>query len=204
MSLVNDFAHYYNGTWIAQKEGNLNLPLFITSVDQNGRFHSEDYSHEAEQALVFYADKWYKDSEGSLHRTQITINVFDPSLILESPDVGYVLHSRNIISWTHINPVRQRAKGLLGNKLRSAPGVIRNVSGEMVYNLFNPSFEGLVNRFIFINPQDFRVYYKGVYVGYVDVTSDRVNGRQSLRLLDKFKHISQDFGEYNVELVENV
>lgn len=206
MSLVTDFAHYYNGTWIAQRNGDINNPIYINSVDQNAPYSRDDFSHEAEQALVFYGDRWSKEPDGSFRSEAIVIPIFDPSLILESPDVGYLLHSRNVVSWTHINPVRQRAKGLMGNKLRTGPSVGRGIPGEMVYNLFNPTFDGLVTRFIYINPNDYNVYYKGARVGRVqnDVGRDR-RGRLHLTLLDKFKHISSDLErDYAIELVASL
>lgn len=203
MSLVSDFGHYYINTWIALQEGGINYPLQIINVDQRGRYSRNDYSHEAEQALYFVAIKCSKDENGRFVSEQIEVDVFDERLILESPDVGYLKHGRNIVSWTHINPVRQRAKGLMGNKIRSL-NQPRGITGEMVYNLFNPDFEGLVNRFIFINPSDNNVYYKGAHVGVVDIQAERFRGRQRLNLLDKFKHIAEDLSAYNVNLVETL
>lgn len=204
MSLVSDFAHYYNGTWIAQKQGELNIPLFVTSVEQRGNFSSEDFSHEAELAMYFNCERWTR-VDGQMRQQQIEIDVFDPTLILESPDVGYLQHSRNVVSWTHINPVRQRAKGLMGNKIRNAPVHGRSISGEMVYNLFNPEFEGLLTRYIFIEPNNGKVYYKGAIVGQVQMDVPRNQyGNLTVHLLDKFKHIISDFENYSVSLVESL
>ena len=208
MSLLRDFQHYYCGTWIAQRaERGINLPLYVLNVNQANRFGEDDFSHEAEMALTFEVERWSKNAEGQFERQVVQgIPVFDQSLILESPDVGYLQHGNNMVSWTHINPVRQRAKGLMGNKLRGAPPSMgRSIPGELVYNLFNPDFEGLVTRFIYINPVDGNVYYKGALVGQVDLSAGYGdNGRQSLNLLEKFKHISSDLSSYNVELVETL
>lgn len=204
MSLVSDFSHYYCGTWIAERRGNLNIPLFVMNVFQQGEFSRDDFSHEAEMALMFEAERWVKTDSG-FNRTAVQIGVFNPNLVLESPDVGYLQHGRNMVSWTHINPVRQRAKGLMGNKLRGVTSLGRNISGEMVYNLFNPSFEGLLTRFIFINPSDGLVYYKGAHVGRVLLSAGHDSrGRQTVQLLDMFKHIQSDFNQYTVELVESL
>lgn len=208
MSLLRDFQHYYCGTWIAQRSPDgKNLPLYVLDVRQQGNFDIDDYSHDAEMSLVFEAERWTKNSEGQFERQIVgNIPVFDHSLILESPDVGYLQHGNNTVSWTHINPVRQRAKGLMGNKLRGTPPSLgRSIPGDLVYNLFNPEFEGLVTRFIYINPVDGKVYYKGAYVGNVLLEAGYGdNGRQSLNLLEKFKHISSDLSSYNVELVESL
>lgn len=206
MSLVSDFAHYYNGTWIAQRVGNINCPVYVESVEQAGEFSSGDFSHEAEQALYILGERWNKNDQGQIVRERFNIPIFDSSLILESPDVGYLLHSRNVVSWTHINPVRQRAKGLISNKLRNGPNSGRGISGEMVYNLFNPDFPGLVTRFIFINPNDDKVYYKGALVGQVLPEDQRsARGQRMLNLLGVFKHITPDLeADYNVTLVETL
>ena len=204
MSLVHDFCNYYCNTWIALKEGNINHPLMIIDVRQNGDFRERDFSHEAEQAMYFVAQKWFKRDDGTYGQEGIEIPVFDPRLIHESPDVGYLSHGNNIVSWTHINPVRQRVKGLTGNKLRQIDRRT-NVDGRVVYNLFNPEFEGLLTRFIFINPNNGRVYYKGCHVGQVDQQAAMVRGRLPCTLLEMFKHISPDFsGRYNVTLVNSL
>ncbi|QEM42654.1 hypothetical protein [Shigella phage SGF2] len=205
MSLVADFSHYYNGTWIAKRAGNINLPCFVIGVEQSGNFRSDDFSHEAEQALYFVVEQWYKNEQGHLRNTTMNIPVFDPTLILESPDVGYLFHNGNTVSWTHINPVRQRAKGLMGNKIRNAPGIGRSISGEMVYSLFNPEFDGLVTRYIYINPTDGKVHYKGALVGQVDLEAPRDSyGQQPMRLLEHFHHISENLSNYNITLVDSL
>lgn len=205
MSLVNDFANYYCNTWIALKEDDVNHPFFIMSVDQNGDFSRHDYSHEAEQGLVFLGTKWSKGSDGRFRQENITIPVFDARLIHESPDVGYLNHGQNMVSWTHINPVRQRVKGLVGNKIRQINTGIRGITGQMVYNLFNPEFDGLVTRYIFVNPHTGIVYYKGARVGLVPQPAVRTRGRSAMNLLDKFKHIVPDLeATYTVTLVETL
>lgn len=203
MSLVNDFCNYYCNTWIAFKDGNINHPLMILDVRQNGNFRERDFSSEAEQAMYFVAQKWSKRDDGSYMQESIEIPVFDPRLIHESPDVGYLSHGNNYVSWTHINPVRQRVKGLVGNKLRQIDR--RSVDGRIVYNLFNPEFDGLLTRFIFINPNNGRIYYKGCVVGQVDQSAPMVRGRRPCVLLEKFKHIVSDFqGSYTVSLVDSL
>lgn len=202
MSLANDFANYYCNTWIALREGDINHPFYVMGCDQSGDFARDDYSHEAEQALTFLGQKWFKDEQGRLRNETITVSVFDPRLIHESPDVGYLNHGQNLVSWTHINPVRQRAKGLMGNKIRAINSP-RGISGTMVYNLFNPQFEGLVTRFIFVNPHDGQMYYKGGRVGQVDMEVMN-RGRRPCRLLNKFKHIVPDLTAYDVTLVETL
>jgi len=110
------------------------------------------------------------------------------------------------VSWTHINPVRQRVKGLMGNKIRSLSQPRgQGISGQMVYNLFNPSFDGLVNRYVFINPMTGETYYKGALAGKVDMQAAMVRGRRPLNLLDKFKHIATDFDStHTITLVESL
>lgn len=202
MSLVQDFSNYYINTWIALKEGDINLPFYVMNVEQREEFSRHDYSHEAEQALYFVGQRWYKNSDGRLVHDVINVDVFDQRLIHESPDVGYLNHGRNMVSWTHINPVRQRVKGLVGNKIRALT-TARSVSGQMVYNLFNPEFEGLVTRFIFVNPQNGFMYYKGAKVGLVNLEG-QTRGRYPCTLLDKFKHITSDLINYEVTLVETL
>ena len=73
MSLVSDFANYYVNTYVALREGDINYPLMILSVDQNGQFSRNDYSHEAEQAMFFVAQKWFKrDQRLFLKREAVT------------------------------------------------------------------------------------------------------------------------------------
>lgn len=206
MSLVSDFANYYVNTYVALREGDINYPLMILSVDQNGQFSRNDYSHEAEQAMFFVAQKWFKRDDGTFSHETINVPVFDPRIIHESPDVGYLAHGRDLVSWTHINPVRQRVKGLMGNKIRSLSQPRgQGISGQMVYNLFNPSFDGLVNRYVFINPLTGETYYKGALAGKVDMQAALVRGRRPLNLLDKFKHIATDFDStHTVTLVESL
>lgn len=200
MSLISDFSNYYVNTWIAIREGEVNHPFLVSEVIQEDGYSRHDYSHEAEQALRFVGTKWSKNEDGRFSNQNVTIAVFHPSIIHESPDVGYLSHGRGLVSWTHINPVRQRVKGLMGNKIRQIQSP-RGIEGSLVYNLFNPDFEGLVTRFIFIHPYNGNVYYKGCRVGSVDLNAPMEMGRLPCTLLDKFKHITPDLENYNVTLV---
>lgn len=203
MSLRGDFNNYYSGTYVAFSEGGINYPLFVEEVFQSGDFSDRDYSHEAEQGLQFRTVKWSKNDNGTYNHESFRISVFDPRIIPESPDVGYLLHSQNTVSWTQINPVRQRSKGLLGNKVRVLGNSGRAIQGNLVYDLFNPNFEGLLTRYIYIHPYTGDIYYKGCHVGKVDLEASLVRGLRPCTLLNKFKHIQPDFEErYIVTLVE--
>lgn len=204
MSLVNDFSNYYVNTWIAMREGDINYPLMVINVDQNGPYSRDDYSVEAERAMVFLAQKWFKRDDGTFTCETISVPVFDPRIIHESPDVGYLAQGRDMVSWTHINPVRQRIKGLMGNKIRQL-NQPRGINGQLVYNLFNPEFEGLVNRYIYINPTTGESYYKGAKVGQVDLEATLVRGRRPIYLLEMFKHIQPDLeSRYIITLVNSL
>lgn len=167
MSLVRDYQHYYCGTWIAQKEGELNLPIYVEQVEDNSSFDSDDFSEEHRALLTFSGIKYIQnESNNRLVPVRVNISVLDPSLELESPDVGYVLSGRDI-RWTVIRPVRQRLKGMAGNKIHGASfsNGSSGAAARIIYDLFNPSFEGLVDRYTYVCPHTSVIHYKGAEIG---------------------------------------
>lgn len=173
MSLVRDYQHYYCGTWIAQKEGDLNLPIFVEQVEDNSSFDSDDFSEEHRALLTFSGIKYVQNnSNNRLTAVRVNIPVLDPSLELESPDVGYVLSGRDI-RWTVIRPVRQRLKGMAGNKIHGASfsNGSSGAAARIIYDLFNPSFDGLVDRYTYVCPHTSVVHYKGAEIGRIDQDS---------------------------------
>ena len=170
MSLVRDYHHYYCGTWIAQKEGELNLPIFVENIEDPSSFDSDDYSEEHRAQLNFSGIKYVQNNGNNrLVPVRVNIPVLDPSLELESPDVGYVLSGRDI-RWTVIRPVRQRLKGMAGNKIHGASfsNGSSGAAARIIYDLFNPAFEGLVDRYTYVCPHTSVVHYKGAEIGTVN------------------------------------
>lgn len=171
MSLVRDYQHYYCGTWIAQKMGDLNLPIYVESVEDTSDFDSDNFTEEHRASLQFHGLRYTLNPNGRVTGSRVQISVMDASLELESPDVGYVLLGRDI-RWTVIRPVRQRLKGMAGNKIHGAN--LSNGAGsnaaKMVYDLFNPSFEGLVDRYTYVCPHTNKIHYKGAEIGVCDQT----------------------------------
>lgn len=182
MSLRRDYQNYFVGSWIAWQSEGLLLPIFVTDIRDRSDFDQDDFSEEHRSQLHFVGNVYKKNSEGEVIETRVEKNILDPELITESPPVGYVRLGRSV-SWTHINPVRQRLKGLASNKLRQVS--INDRQGRLMYDLFNPSFDGLVDRFTYVNPTTSKVYYKGAEIGSIDSSNNQI------LLLSKFSHVKK-------------
>lgn len=183
MSLRRDYQHYFCGSWIAWQSNGLLLPILVTDIRDRSDLSSEDFSEEHREQLYFMGILYQKnEATGDLIETRIEKNILDPELITESPPVGYVQVGTSV-NWTHINPVRQRMKGLSGNKLRQVS--INDRQGRLMYDLFNPSFDGLLDRFTFINPLSNKIYYKGAEIGRVDSIANQIV------LMTKFSHVQK-------------
>lgn len=180
MSLLTDYSHYYNGSWVALVEDGVSYPLFVHDVGDHSNRRESDWSEAHRQQLYFRGDKYSKDRRGNIHSERMEISVLDPRLILESPDVGFVKVG-GVVRWTAIRPVRQRLKGLSSNKIPQVQ--VNHRQGELMYDLFNPSFEGLINRYLYIAPNTGFIYYKGARVGNID------HGTQTGRLLNIFMYL---------------
>lgn len=200
MSLHGDYSHYFCGSWIALVEGNVRVPLFVMDITDNSDMSSGDYSERHRAQLEFVCDRYDKDARGRIVRRREHFNVLNPNLILESPDVGYVKIDNNV-RWTHIVPVRQRMKGLTGQKVRQLS--VGQGTGELMYNLFNPEFPGLIDRYTYIAPHNNIIYYKGAVIGRVEPDNNRIV------LLRIFKYLQTillepEFPVYTFDLVSNL
>lgn len=183
MSLVRDYQHYYAGSWVALIEGDLLIPIFVETVIDESDYSNDDFSEEHRSRLLIHGHR-YDRRDGRTRGSRINISVMSPDLVLESPDVGYVCSGRDI-RWSVIRPIRQRLKGMASNKLHGANLGRGSDSASLVYDLFNPSFPGLVNRWLFVNPDNNKIHYKGAEVGLVV--------ENEIRLLPRFQYIAGYF-----------
>lgn len=167
MSLVRDYCHYYQNSWVGLQEGNLLIPVFVEAVIDESGLSNDDYTEEHRSQLQIFGFRYDKRPNGRVAATRITIPVLSPSLVLESPDVGYVASGRDI-RWTVIRPVRQRIKGMVSNKVAGTNLGRSTEAATMIYNLFNPDFEGMINRYLFVAVSgNNRIYYKGAEIGEI-------------------------------------
>ena len=171
-SLVRDYNHYYQHSWVGIQDNGLLIPIFVESVVDTSDMSSEDWS-EAHREMLFINGYRYdkRERDGRIIASNISVSVMNPNLVLESPDVGYVCSGRDV-RWTVIRPVRQRLKGMASNKINGANIGRGNETSSLIYNLFNPDFEGMINRYMFVAGSNNRIYYKGAEIG--KVYDDRV------------------------------
>lgn len=166
MSLLRDYNHYYQQSWVGVKEGNLLLPVFVEQVLDSSDYDSDDYSEEHRARLEIHGHRYVKNNRGRVVSSRFSISVLDDSLVLESPDVGYISNGRDV-RWAVIRPVRQRMKGMVSNKLAGMSLGRSQENATLVYNLFNPEFDGMINRYLFVAPSTGYIYYKGAQVGVI-------------------------------------
>lgn len=168
MSLVRDYNHYYQHSWVGIQEGDLLIPIFVEGVIDSSERSNDDWSEEHREALQIHGNRYDKrERDGRIISSSIVVSVMNPALVLESPDVGYVSSGRDV-RWTVIRPVRQRLKGMAANKLNGANlGRNNTETATVIYNLFNPNFDGMINRYLFVAPGNGRIYYKGAEIGEV-------------------------------------
>ena len=200
MSLQHDYSHYYTNSWVALCEGDLMYPLYVSDIIDRSNRRESDFSEAHRQQLFLNAIKYFRDPNGRIRSENVEVSVVSQNLVLESPDVGYVKIG-NVVRWTCIRPVRQRLKGLASNKITQI--AVNHRQGELMYDLFNPSFEGLINRYCYISPQTGFIYYKGALAGKVN------HDEQVVKLLPLFKYlfeaiIQPEFPPYSLEEVTSL
>lgn len=172
-SLVRDYNHYYQHSWVGIQENGLLIPIFVETVIDTSELSSDDWSEEHREQLMIHGIRYDKrERDGRIVASSITTSVMNPALVLESPDVGYV-HSGRDIRWAVIRPVRQRLKGMVSNKVNGTNIGRGTETSSIIYNLFNPDFEGMINRYLFVAPSNNRIYYKGAEIG--QVFDDRIH-----------------------------
>jgi len=181
MSLLRDYNHYYQQSWVGVKEGNLLLPIYVEQVIDSSDYDRDDYSEEHRARLEIHGYRYTKNSRGRVSGSRFSISVLDESLVLESPDVGYISNGHDV-RWAVIRPVRQRMKGMVSNKVVGTSLGRSNENASIIYNLFNPEFEGMINRYMFVAPSDNHIYYKGAKVGVITETGVNIISRFSYLL----------------------
>lgn len=200
MSLHSDYSHYYTNSWVALVENEVMYPLYVQEVLDRSRRRESDYSEAHRQQLYLQCVKYFRDGNNQIRSENLEVQVLDPRLILESPDVGYVKIG-SVVRWTCIRPVRQRLKGLAGNKIQQIQ--VNHRQGELMYDLFNPDFEGLLSRYCYVSPSTNFIFYKGAKAG-------RLNHEdQTVEVLPLFSyifetHIQPDYPPYNLVEVESL
>ena len=180
MSLHSDYSHYYTNSWVALVENGIMYPLYVQDIRDHSNRSESDYSEAHRQQLHLLCAKYYRDQRGNIRSETLEVPVLDSRLILESPDVGYVKIG-SLVRWTCIRPVRQRLKGLASKKIQQ--GQVNHRQGELMYDLFNPAFDGLINRYCYIAPSTNLIFYKGAKAGRMN------HETQSVELLPLFKYI---------------
>lgn len=183
MSLVRDYQNYYCNTWVALREGEILVPIFVENIDDSSDYSTDDFSEEHRRLLLITGRRYDMDN-GRLRASRIRISVLNEDLVLESPDLGYVLVGRDV-RWSMIRPIRQRLKGMASNKVQGTNIGRGTDNAKLIYDLFNPSFNGLVNRYLFVCPLDNSIHYKGVIIGRVDDTV--------IRLYQRFMYVFPQF-----------
>lgn len=189
MSLRGDFRNYFCGTYIGVRRNGMILPFKVDDVVDRSDFSEADYSDAHRNALRFVGYLYTSETE----RSQFTAGVADETLILESPDIGYYLDTRGKVRWIRYRTHRGRQKGVYQQKL---VGLNTGITGKLMYRLFNPQFDGLVNRHLYICPRDSVVYYKGVAIGKM------IDGR--VHLLRRWQHINGMLRDYQITVVDSV
>lgn len=190
MSLREDFRNYFCSTFVGVRIGNQILPYRIDDVTDNSDFGRGDFT-DAHKAHLKFQGTLFVPATGRTEEKRF--NVTDERLVLETPPIGYYRDQRGRVRWVRYRASRNRLKGIHGQKLI---GLNCPVSHAVLFKLFNPEFEGLVNMHLYISPISGVIFYKGVAVGKM------IDGRATL--LTKWQHINGMLREYNVTVVDNI
>ncbi|QQG33701.1 hypothetical protein PQC34_gp033 [Cronobacter phage A24] len=160
MALHDDFAMYYNGTYVGyRKEGDV-VPFYIEAVDTDRSIfdyseatESEMFGDLALSALTFY---------GNIDGNRVNINHDDPNLVLEMPDSKYI-QFRGRYYWVSWRANRSTKKGMGQRRLSGLPHFNTEVARAMFSERSAPNvIAGCLLR------QNNELHYKGVVVGSIN------------------------------------
>lgn len=160
MALHDDFAMYYNGTYVGyRKEGDV-VPFYIEAVDTDRSLFDFSEASEAEMfgdqalsALTFY---------GNIDGNRATINHDDPNLVLEMPDSKYI-QFRGRYYWVQWRANRSTKKGMGQRRLSGIPQFNSEIARAMFSEHAAPNvIAGCLLR------QNNELHYKGVVVGSIN------------------------------------
>lgn len=178
MALHDDFAMYYNGTYVGyRKEGDV-VPFYIESVDTDRSMfdfteatESEMFGDLALSALQFY---------GNIGGNRVCIGHDDPDLVLEMPDSKYI-QFRGRYYWVSWRANRSTKKGMSQRRLSGLPQFNNEVARAMFSEQPAPNvIAGCLLR------QNNELHYKGVVVGSIN---DNV-----VELVPEASHLSRFVG----------
>lgn len=154
MSLVDDFALYYRGTYIGYRgrDGRVR-PFYVEGVNRTQRF--EGHGEENLQYLRFSGCVVDRD-DSQVWPDSIDYN----EAILQLPDLGYVKIGQRWI-WLAYRSLRQAAKGLTGRRLSGSS--LNNNVAKQIYRAMHDQPDSTTRQFHFFDNGD--VGYKGRKVG---------------------------------------
>lgn len=160
MALHDDFAMYYNGTYVGYRQDGDVVPFYIEAVDTDRSIfdiseatEAEMFGEQALSALTFYGNKG---------GNRATINHDDPNLVLEMPDSKYI-QFRGRYYWVQWRANRSTKKGMGQRRLSGIPQFNNEVARAMFSELPVPNvIAGCLLR------QNNELHYKGVVVGSIN------------------------------------
>lgn len=161
MSLAEDFSMYYGGSYVGIKRGDDVLPFLVNEVYTDSDIYSntgdseQDYSEEAEDALVFRGE--IVQNNGDTRSARISYR--DEDLILELPDPKYIKIRRGFI-WVTFRPSRSTKKGLTNRKVSG----ISNLTNEVLRKIFSKEEPEEVMFGCYLKRSG-KLYYKGMEIG---------------------------------------
>lgn len=160
MALHDDFAMYYNGTYVGYRKDGDVIPFYVEAVDTDRELfdyseasESEMFGEQALSALQFY---------GSADGNRMNVNHDDPNLVLEMPDSKYIRY-RGRYYWVSWRANRSTKKGMGQRRLSGIPGFNFEVAKAMFSERPVPNvIAGCLLR------QNNELHYKGVVVGSIN------------------------------------
>lgn len=160
MALHDDFAMYYNGTYVGYRQEGDIVPFYIEAVDTDRSLfdfseatEAEMFGEQALSALTFY---------GSIGGNRATINHDDPNLVLEMPDSKYI-QFRGRYYWVQWRANRSTKKGMGQRRLSGIPQFNYEIAKAMFSEQPVPNvIAGCLLR------QNNELHYKGVVVGSIN------------------------------------
>lgn len=172
MSLADDYALYYSGTYVGFRERSGNISPFLVdsvrwdnsvSISRNGLNDLSNLQH-----LIFRGNKLVRRGENDYQYQDLSsISIND--LILDVPLLGYYeIDGIREPVWLYHLPQRSTKKGFTQNKT-NIPQVMRtntNSFNKLVYKIYNDNRQKLERDF-HQNLSTNNLLYKGINIGKV-------------------------------------
>ena len=147
MALANDFANYYNNTYIGYYHRGQLYPFFVSAV-HGGRGDNIE-ALKVDGYFLLNGERQFRDN----------VLMKKENIELELPELGYVV-IRNQARWLRYRPQRTMSKGLSGRRMMGV-----QMSDAVASAIYERATENpLALQFL---AHDGRVLYKGRVIGQV-------------------------------------